>query len=295
MKTKLGIRIYSSIFIMVLFLSVFYPFGVKAEGDYYHEDFEWSYKGYEWTWSLDIPKSLYEAYRSVPVSTRTGNGPAGYGFLTTTNDYYLQMVAKKLNETATKEEFEPYDAVSFVLAFVQSLPYTSDSVTSGYDEYPRFPIETLVDGGGDCEDTSILFATITLIMNYDTVYINPPEHYAVGIWGKDLLGSYYTYNNKNYYYCETTGDGFEIGEIPIEYKDLEAYIYEIREYQQYVPDIEIVPEPTQSPSPTPKSTSTPESDSVFFSEDFLNVAVAIFAIIFVIAVFVMLSKMSKKS
>jgi len=27
--------------------------------------------------------------------------------------------------------------VSFVMAFVQSLPYTSDSVTTGYNEYPR--------------------------------------------------------------------------------------------------------------------------------------------------------------
>jgi hypothetical protein len=231
----------------MLSLSLCYPFGVKAQNDYYHETFEWSYKDYEWTWSLDIPKSLYEAYKSVSVSTRTKYQADGYGFLTTTNDYYLAQVAEKLEEAASQKDYEPYDQVSFVLAFVQSLPYTSDSVTSGYDEYPRFPLETLVDNGGDCEDTSILFATLTLIMGYGAVYINPPEHYAVGVLGNNLQGSYYTYNDKTYYYCETTGDGWEIGEIPPEFKDEKARIYEIKEYQQYVPKSWATPSVTPSP------------------------------------------------
>jgi len=208
---------------------------VGAQDEYYHEEFSWNFKGNEWAWSLDIPKYLYESYRSVPVSTRTRNGLAGYGFLTTTNDNYLKMVAEKLQETASQQNYGSYDEVSFVLAFVQSLPYTSDSVTSGFDEYPRFPLETLVDDGGDCEDTAILFATLTLIMGYGTVYINPPNHYAVGVLGDDLIGSYYTYNGGDYYYCETTGDGWEIGQSPSEYRNTEAYIYEIKTYQQYNP------------------------------------------------------------
>jgi hypothetical protein len=251
LKAKPEIKIFLSLFLSVLFLSVLFPFGVKAQGDYYHEDFKWSYKGYEWTWSLDIPKSLYEEYRNVPVSTRIKNGPAGYGFLTTTNDYYLKKVAEKLQEAAAQKDYEPYDQVSFVLAFVQSLPYTSDSVTSGYDEYPRFPLETLVDNGGDCEDTSILFASLTLIMGYGTVYINPPDHYAVGVLGDNLAGAYYTNNDKTYYYCETTGDGWKIGEIPNQYKNTEAYIYEINENQQYIPE-------THSLSPSPSPSSSPE-------------------------------------
>lgn len=165
LKVKHVKLVRSSVFLLILLLSISHSFGVVAQNDYYHKDFKWNYKGFEWTWSLDIPKVLYDAYKDVPVYTRTRYGPAGYGFLTTTNDVYLQAVAKKLNETAAEEGFDSYEEVSFVLAFVQSLPYTSDSVTSGYDEYPRFPIETLVDGGGDCEDTAILFAAFTLIMD----------------------------------------------------------------------------------------------------------------------------------
>lgn len=235
MRNKPGAMCYSSILILVLFLGMPCSFFAEAQNEYYHEEFNWNFKGNEWTWSLDIPKYFYESYRSVPVSTRTQNGLAGYGFLTTTNDYYLRMVAEKLQNAALQQNYESYDEVSFVLAFVQSLPYTSDSVTSGFDEYPRFPLETLVDNGGDCEDTAILFATLTLIMGYGTVYISPPNHYAVGVLGSDLIGLYYTYEDKNYYYCETTGDGWEIGQIPSEYRNIEAYIYEINEYQQYDP------------------------------------------------------------
>jgi hypothetical protein len=247
---------------MALFLSVISPFWVEAQDEYYHEDFEWSYNGYDWTWSLDIPKSLYEAYKSVSVSTRLMYQSSGYGFLTTTNDAYLQMVAEKLQEASSQEGFESYDEVSFVLAFIQSLPYTSDSVTSGYDEYPRFPLETLVDNGGDCEDTAILFASLTLIMGYGTVYINPPEHYAVGILGEEgLPGYYFTFKDRRYYYCETTGDGWAIGDLPADYQDVEATIYEINTYQQYVPSSWDIPTTTPSPSitptPSPQPTPTP--------------------------------------
>jgi hypothetical protein len=178
---------------------------------------------------------LYNEYQGVTVSERVQNGASGYGFLCTTRDSYVVSLANRLDESATQKGYGAFDEVSFVLAFVQSLPYTSDVVTTGYDEYPRFPLETLVDGGGDCEDTSILFATLTLILNYDTIFIAPPSHYAVGIWGGDLVGSYYTYNNRRYYYCETTGDNWKIGQIPDEFKGVSAYLYTINEGVQYSP------------------------------------------------------------
>jgi hypothetical protein len=227
-----------------------HPAAAQTDG-YYNKSFSWDYNGKHWNWNLTIPQDLYNAYKSVPVSTRTRDGPAGYGFCTTTQDAYLQSLAKELNDTANQQGYDSYDKVSFVLAFVQSLPYTSDKVTTGYDEYPRFPIETLVDDGGDCEDTSILFASLTLILGYGTVYINPPNHYAVGILGTGLHGTSWTYpsgSNKTYYYCETTGDGFTIGQLPDEFQGQSAYIYTIDESKQFTPDVLALP--TSEPNPT---------------------------------------------
>ena len=229
---------------------------------YYNKSFAWDYNGQHWTWNLSIPVDLYNASKAVPVSTRTQNGPAGYGFLTTTYDHYVKTLAQKLNDTTTQLGYNSYDSVSFVLAFVQSLPYTSDKVTSGYDEYPRFPIETLVDDGGDCEDTSILFASLTLLMGYGTVYINPPNHYAVGILGNDLGGTYWIYpdgSNDTYYYSETTGNGFTIGQLPDEFKGQSAYIYSIDESTQFIPNVVYLPTPEPSPTDATITLPTPTS------------------------------------
>jgi hypothetical protein len=220
----------------------------------YDKSFAWNYNGKYWTWNLSIPQNLYDSYKAVPVSSRTANGPAGYGFLTTTHDYYIKILAQKLNETATQQRYNSFDKVSFLLAFVQSLPYTSDSVNTGHDEYPRFPIETLVDDGGDCEDTSILFATLTLIMGYGTVYINPPDHYAVGILGNNLRGTYWTQpenSNNTYYYCETTGNNFKIGQLPDEFQGQKAFIYDIDQSKQHVSNVKITPTIEPQPSNQP--------------------------------------------
>ncbi|MGE5575335.1 MAG: hypothetical protein ACM3UL_04295 [Ignavibacteria bacterium] len=251
------------IFVLMLSASITFPLKAEAQtGGYYDKSYAWEYKGQHWTWNLSIPIELYNAYKSVPVSTRTQDGPAGYGFCTTTQDAYVKTLAQQLNETAKKLGFNSFDTVSFALAFVQSLPYTSDSVTTGRDEYPRFPIETLVDDGGDCEDTSILFATITILMGYGTVYINPPDHYAVGILGNNLPGTYWTYpegSNRTYYYCETTGNNFMIGDLPDEFKGQSAYIYPIDENKQYIPPITLAPPITPSPTESPVSTVPDDS------------------------------------
>ena len=45
-----------------------------------------------------------------------------------------------------RREWSKQDRVEFVLNFVQSLPYTHDDVTTGYDEFRRYAIETLIEG-----------------------------------------------------------------------------------------------------------------------------------------------------
>lgn len=250
---------------------------ITQTNSYYEKTFDWDYNGKHWTWNLSIPQVLYDAYKSVPVYSRTHSGPSGYGFLTTTQDSYIRSLAIKLNETANSQGYGSYDKVSFALAFVQSLQYTSDNVTEGYNEYPRFPIETLVDDGGDCEDTSVLFASITLVMGYGTVYISPPNHYAVGILGNGLQGASWTYpqdSNQTYYYCETTGSGFKIGQLPDEFRGESAYIYSIDENRQYVPTVAVVPSPTDLPvtgssTPPPPVTNPDVQEAKPFSLNLL--------------------------
>ncbi len=212
------------------------PITRGAGEDTYFKQYTWQYGGHAWSWNLSIPVARYNVYKSVLVSTRIQFGPSSWDFLVTTNDSYVRSMATALHAAAVQQGYSTYEEVSFILAFVQCLPYTSDSVTTGFNEYPRFPLETLGDDGGDCEDTSILFATLVLILNYSAIFIHPVGHMAVGVWGSESVpGSYYLHNGRRYYYCETTGDGFEIGDIPAEFQSASADLYDINEHRQFIP------------------------------------------------------------
>jgi hypothetical protein len=63
-------------------------------------------------------------------------------------------------------------------------------------------------------------------MGYDVALIALPRHMAVGV-NISAYGSYYEYGSKKYFYLETTGDGWKIGEIPVEYQNLTARIYPV--------------------------------------------------------------------
>lgn len=126
------------------------------------------------------------------------------------------------------------EKVNYAVRAVQDLPYVSDDIGDPYDTYNKYPVETLVEGGGDCEDTTILLgATLSIEPYYYgcVVLYLPPEdstHVALGVKGSDdVVGTYYTYEGDRYYYVETTGEGWEIGEIPRQYEDMQARIVPI--------------------------------------------------------------------
>jgi transglutaminase-like putative cysteine protease len=186
-------------------------------------DYKWKYGLDEWTWSLQIPQAIYDYYKAIPRSPT-----ANYSVYVThpLDDEYITKVVNKLQQNVKEAGYDEFETVSFVAAFVQSLEYTSDLVTEGFDEYPRYPIETLVDKGGDCEDTAILTASLIRAMGYGVVLITFSDHVAVGVAGEDSLpGTYWEYGGKKYFYLETTGNGWGIGEVPDQYKNAKAKVY----------------------------------------------------------------------
>jgi len=137
-----------------------------------------------------------------------------------------EPIAEEFRKIAEKNNWTAEQTANFVLAFVQCLPYTVDNVSTGVDEFPRYATETLVAGGGDCEDTTILAGGIFLVLGYDLVCLNPKGHLALGVKGK-FPGSYFEHNRKRYHYSETTGTGWKIGNMPEIYKNVSVTIYEI--------------------------------------------------------------------
>ena len=141
----------------------------------------------------------------------------------------INDLAEKLESLADSKNYNLIETINFILSFVQlNVEYVSDNLTKGCIEYWRFPVETLVDKQGDCEDSSVLFASIINILDYDTAllfYIWEEDdeqigHLAVGI---HLTGNHGHFekdkNGKKYFYCETASNTFyEFGRLPPEIK-----------------------------------------------------------------------------
>jgi hypothetical protein len=186
--------------------------------EYLERSFQWTYGGRSLRYTINIPKPLYDYYRNQVHDSNYSK------YALSRNDRkVLDRIITSFEENADSKTEAAYN----VVAFVQSLPYFKDDVSTGYDNYARYPIETLVDNGGDCEDTAILTAALLKEMNYDVVLINPPGHMAIGITCSDCSGISYTHDGKKYYYLETTERNWKVGQMPDKYKNTKAKIYSL--------------------------------------------------------------------
>ena len=199
----------------------------------------WNFQGKHYTVLMTIDLERYNSYSGkerydIPKLVEEGRTTIG----NLTREF--QRIFKQ------NRSWKRQDRVDFVLSFVQSLPYTLDDVTTGFDEFRRYAIETLIEGGGDCEDTTILVAAILQGLGEETALIFTPGHIALGVSG-DYTGGSLTYNGIKYFYCETTGTGWTVGKLPASVgKTVEA----------------IVPlSPSKvGPAPKPDKITTPETD-----------------------------------
>lgn len=182
------------------------------------QTFAWNYGNIDWTWTETIQEDWYDYYKSKPRVSVTN---VEY---VTADDPFIKKISEVISKGAKEKGV---DKVRLAISFVQSLPYVKDAYT-GYDEYPKYPVETFFEKNGDCEDTTYLTASILVAMNMDTVLIDLPGHMAVGIWMEcNAPGTSYKLGDKCYYYIETTGENWTVGEIPDDYKYSKATIIKL--------------------------------------------------------------------
>lgn len=202
----------------------------------HHRRYEWSALGYDWWYEIDISRSLGEYYSKrygrsrnydVYVSDPYGNG-------------YIKNLADEFQSFEEKYDLSEREVVDLAVAFVQAMNYTADDVTTGFDQYTFYPVETLIERGGDCEDSTILLAAILRQMGYGVVLLGLPDtkpeaHMALGVKGDESIpGTYYEHDSDRYYYVETTGEGWRIGQMPEFGGSTEAEIIEIKPHPTLV-------------------------------------------------------------
>lgn len=189
--------------------------------------FEQEVNGRQTVLTTTVPEALYEYYKSRKRTLDWG-GYVSDGY----DDPYIDSLVSDLREFGNRQGYSDRQLVNHAVAVVQQMEYTQDKAATGYNEYPKYPIETLVDRGGDCEDSCILLAQLLQKLGYGTVLLvlRDAQHMALGVAGDDSLeGAYYEYKGQRYYYLETTAGGWTVGEVPpqVQNSNGQAEIHEV--------------------------------------------------------------------
>lgn len=160
--------------------------------------------------SIQIPKYLHEYYKRRHRTRDYGSYIADRH-----DDEYITNIAGSIREFVSQNELPKMAEGHLTSSIVQNLEYTPDGPGQGY-EYPQFPIETLYERGGDCEDTSILAGAILEKLGYEVILVGLPEiqHMVVGVGGRSIPEGIFSHNGTRYAYLETTGAGWKLGELP---------------------------------------------------------------------------------
>jgi len=187
--------------------------------------YTWEWDGVERSITITVPEQLYTFYSEKERYQTTDY--RGY-LLHPMDDQYIEALLYEFNLIQVDEGLSEEDKTDLIISFIQNMDYTLDSDSKGLTEYPRFPVETLVDGGGDCEDTGILMASLLDVIGYNVSLILLPDHLAVGV-EVNATGVHWVYDNVTYYYLETTAPGWDEGEVPPEHDPEEATIYPVEE------------------------------------------------------------------
>ncbi|MEW5827026.1 MAG: PKD domain-containing protein [Candidatus Bipolaricaulota bacterium] len=215
--------------------------------------YEWTYDGQIQTCHLEIPVDLYTYYRSQPRTAWASRDYDEY-VLDELDDAYLEEVTQEILSGSTGDRHEQLENALF---FVQNcIEYVYDP---RWYEYPRYPVETLVEEGGDCEDTAILYTSLVRTLGYGALMVavdTDGNGYAdhMVAWVPVETGfvsahpdrSFWDYDGQTYAFAETAVEGgyLELGIDPwgLSAGDIET-IYDVSRVDRAPAARRLIPQP----------------------------------------------------
>ncbi|MDO5843658.1 MAG: hypothetical protein Q4Q53_00735 [Methanocorpusculum sp.] len=105
-------------------------------------------------------------------------------------DLYSRLI-EFFDSYSAANSFDSDEYAEMVTSFVQTIPYRTEESNT------RFPIETVVDNYGDCDDKSILLSGILSRKGYDVALLNFGNHMTAAI---NSSGSYKMIETTSYAY-----------------------------------------------------------------------------------------------
>jgi len=116
-------------------------------------------------------------------------------------DHAIESVLTQLRTIRDERDLNNDEYIELIVKYVQAIPYCEVHGTLDLEERPigcpRTPIQVLVDGTGDCDETGMLLAVLLHREGYPVslLHFRPEQHVAVGlrIEGDGFKGTGYAY------------------------------------------------------------------------------------------------------
>lgn len=201
-----------------------YPHIVAASGKTVHaKPVRFTFDGMTLTVAPAVNSSAYWGARAA---SREALVPPGISSDAWSSAYYRSIAldplqkpmfdsaCEQLRSFATAHGLDRSEYLELIAKYVQSITYDKKEFASGTTRV-RFPVQTVVDGKGLCEDKSLLLTALLAHEGYSAALLSfePEKHMAVGVRGPGP-----TYGDTGYLFLETTEPCY-VSEIPDVYDD----------------------------------------------------------------------------
>jgi hypothetical protein len=184
----------------------------SGESAVMNRSYPFKYRRAEHTITITVDRTVYEGARAVddrPYSAAWQDDMtlATY-YLEMTNDAAQEDLYRSiLNQLASIRDAENLTSdeyIELISCFVQQIPFDNHAPS-----HPRYPVEVIGDGKGDCDEKSMLLAGLLSREGYDSslLLFLSEYHATVGIAGSLPAGSpvaTFSENNHTYVCIETT-------------------------------------------------------------------------------------------
>ncbi len=157
---------------------------------------------------LAIPKAKYQEFKARSHAVSAPGDIVAFANADLDGDW-VRETAAKLRSITGASELDELGEIHLAMAFTLSMAYADDTVEHG-GEYPKFPIESLVDKRGDCEDHAILCGAVLHVLGHRTSLVlmevdTGGGHAALAVKADvPIGGKFFDAAGERLYYCEVT-------------------------------------------------------------------------------------------
>lgn len=192
-------------------------FARDVRDEHYRLSYRWRALGRRWRLGVSVAA---EGYRSATRASRSV--PRCY------DEAMASQVARRaagsLSGALDAAGVEsPVERLRAVTQYIRSLEYVRDGAATGEREYPKYVAQTLVEGGGDCEDAAFLLAGVLAApaFGHEVALLCLSGHVGVGVrlaLIETSAGPLLSVGGREYLYLDPTID-VPPGRIPESYVD----------------------------------------------------------------------------